>query len=110
LGRIPPDAKILIVADGLPTEASQVRMRYSRLRPIEKLDSQGRGWTLDVLSVVRELNKEDFSLEEVYSFEGFLSRLHPGNRHVRDKIRQQLQVLRDLGLVAFLGRGQYRLV
>jgi type II restriction enzyme len=29
---------------------------------------------------------------------------------VPDKIRQQLQVLRDLGLVEFLGRGRYRSV
>ena len=29
--------------------------------------------------------------------------------HVRDKIRQQLQVLRDLGLLKFLGAGSYRL-
>jgi len=29
--------------------------------------------------------------------------------HVRDKIRQQLQVLRDLGLLDFLGSGSYRL-
>jgi type II restriction enzyme len=28
---------------------------------------------------------------------------------VRDKIRQQLQVLRDKALVEFLGRGKYRL-
>jgi type II restriction enzyme len=34
--------------------------------------------------------------------------LHPENRHVRDKLRQQLQVLRDLGLIEFLGRGRYR--
>jgi len=26
-----------------------------------------------------------------------------------DKIRQQLQVLRDLGILAFLGSGEYRL-
>ena len=31
------------------------------------------------------------------------------NRHVRPKIRQQLQVLRDLGLLDFLGGGSYRL-
>ena len=30
------------------------------------------------------------------------------NRHERDKIRQQLEVLRDLGLVEFLGGGKYR--
>jgi len=28
-------------------------------------------------------------------------------RHIPDKIRQQLQVLRDLGLLEFLGSGSY---
>jgi hypothetical protein len=37
------------------------------------------------------------------------SKLHPNNTHVRDKIRQQLQVLRDLNLLDFLGSGSYRL-
>jgi type II restriction enzyme len=36
--------------------------------------------------------------------------VHPDNRHVRDKIRQQLHVFRDLGFVEFLGRGRYRCV
>jgi type II restriction enzyme len=31
------------------------------------------------------------------------------NRHVRDKIRQQMQILRDMGLLEFLARGTYRL-
>ena len=43
-------------------------------------------------------------------FETDLSRLRRDNRHVRDKIRQQLQVLRDLGLIEFRGRGHYRLL
>jgi type II restriction enzyme len=30
--------------------------------------------------------------------------------HIPDKIRQQLQVLRDLGLLEFLGAGSYRLL
>ncbi|MGA3323112.1 MAG: hypothetical protein ABSF45_01460 [Terriglobia bacterium] len=34
------------------------------------------------------------------------SALRPNNRHVLDEIRQQLQVLRGLGFVAFLGRGR----
>lgn len=36
--------------------------------------------------------------------------LHPGNRHVRDKIRQQLLLLRDLGLLKFLDAGSYLLL
>jgi type II restriction enzyme len=39
-----------------------------------------------------------------------LAKLHPHNAHVRDKIRQQLQVLRDLGLLEFLGGGSYYLL
>ena len=67
-----------------------------------------RGWTLDVLRVVQSLNKEEFVLAEVYAHAEGLAKLHPGNRHVYDKIRQQLQVLRDLGHLEFLGGGRYR--
>jgi type II restriction enzyme len=62
-----------------------------------------------VLNVLRKLGKKEFALAEVYAAEQGLARLHPANRHVRDKIRQQLQVLRDLGFVQFLGGGEYRL-
>jgi len=60
--------------------------------------------------VVRAINKPEFSLSEVYAHAGELAKLHPDNRHVRDKIRQQLQVLRDLGLLEFVSPGCYRLV
>jgi len=62
-----------------------------------------------VLTVVRSLGRTQFVLDDVYAKERELGRLHPDNRHVRDKIRQQLQVLRDKGLVEFSERGNYRL-
>jgi type II restriction enzyme len=55
------------------------------------------------------LGKKEFNLAAVYAHETPLARLHPGNHHVRDKIRQQLQVLRDADLLKFLGHGEYRL-
>ncbi len=109
LGRIPADAKIPIVTEGCPINSSEVRNQYARLRPLEGLTSEERGWTLDVLNAVRGLGIGEFALSDVYGFESSLGQLHPNNRHVRDKIRQQLQVLRDLGLLVFLGRGHYRL-
>lgn len=108
LNKIPQDARIPIVAGGTARPASEVRRAYRRLRPLEKLKVEKRGWTLDVLNVVRSLNNPEFSLSDVYARDNELSKLHPDNRHVRDKIRQQLQVLRDLGLLAFLGSGEYR--
>ena len=109
LDRIPRDARISIVENGKPSSASSVRRAYNRLRPLEKLHADKRGWTLDVLNVVRSLNKSEFVLSDVYEHADKLAKLHPNNAHVRDKIRQQLQVLRDLGLLHFLGGGAYRL-
>jgi type II restriction enzyme len=77
-------------------------------RRSQKTQSLQSGWTSDVLAVVRSLNKSEFLLSDVYDREDELAKLHPNNDHVRDKIRQQLQVLRDLGLLEFLGDGKYR--
>jgi len=110
LGNIPPDARIFIVTAGQVASPTAVRQQYARLRPLEKLGHEARGWTLDVLNVVRAIGREEFSLAEVYAFADTLRRLHPQNRHVEDKIRQQLQRLRDLGFLEFVGRGNYRLV
>lgn len=109
LGAIPLDARISIVTDGQAIPPNHVREQYARLRPLEKLSVEKRGWTLDVLNVVRSLNKKEFELADVYAHDQKLGLLHPNNSHVRDKIRQQLQVLRDAGLLEFLGGGDYRL-
>jgi type II restriction enzyme len=109
LHAIPPDARIKIVSNGKPVAPAVVREQYARVRPLAKLDAKQRGWTLDVLNIVRSIGKPEFDLAEVYKSEAKLAKLHPANRHVRDKIRQQLQVLRNLGLLEFLGRGEYRI-
>ena len=64
----------------------------------------------DVLACVREISLDSFSLTDIYAFEGRLAWLHPRNRNVRPKIRQQLQVLRDHGVLEFQGRGRYRVI
>jgi type II restriction enzyme len=62
---------------------------------------------LDVLNAVRRLMKAEFALDDVYAFESELQAAHPKNRNVKPKIRQQLQVLRDLGFIQFTGQGRY---
>jgi type II restriction enzyme len=109
LSRIPQDAQIQIVKNSVPIRPRDVRDAYQRLRPIEGLRIQRRGWTLDVLRVVRGLGKLEFSLRDVYAHASALREIYPLNRHVHDKIRQQLQVLRDLGLIKFQGNGWYRI-
>jgi type II restriction enzyme len=109
LDRIPPDARIPVVENARPMSSSQVRKAYNKIRSLEELNVEKRGWTLDVLNVVRSLGKQEFVLSEVYAHSNALGKLHPQNRHIDEKIRQQLQVLRDIGLVKFLAPGSYRL-
>jgi type II restriction enzyme len=110
LSNIPSDARIPMVSDGLASNPAEVRRQYRRLKPLAKLRLEERGWLLDVLNVVRSLDRTTFSLNDVYSQEAHLASLHPKNQHVQPKIRQQLQFLRNKGFVQFLGAGQYRLL
>ncbi len=109
LDKIPLNARIPIIQQGTVRPRQAVRDDYERLRPLERLKVEKRGWTLDVLQVVQSLKKTQFSLQDVYAHADALAKLHPANRHIQPKIRQQLQVLRDLDLVAFLSHGEYRL-
>ena len=58
---------------------------------------------------IEKLGKKEFILDDLYRFESYLAALHPKNRHICPKIRQQLQYLRDMGYLSFLSRGKYRL-
>ena len=66
------------------------------------------GWTQEVLECLQEIDEEDITLQDVYQFEERLAKKYPKNFHVKDKIRQQLQILRDEGYVVFVGNGRYR--
>jgi type II restriction enzyme len=116
------------------TSPAEVRAQFRRVKPLSEISVTQRGWTLDVLNTVRRLVDSrrrgnetragksemdpslltsaptgEFTTADVYAFERELEKLHPDNRHVKDKIRQQLQVLRDLGFLLHVERGVWRL-
>lgn len=109
LTHIPPSGRIPIIEDCKTVSPEKVRKAFKALVDLKdiKPGREARGWTLDVLRVVESLGKKEFTLADVYAYERELQKLHPDNRHVRDKIRQQLQVLRDLGFVNFFGSARY---
>jgi type II restriction enzyme len=109
LSQIAADGRIAVVSDGLPVPEDKVRSEFSRVGRLAEVPPSVRGWTLDVLAIVRRLGKTTFSLGDVYEFEPQLRNTHPLNRNIRPKIRQQLQVLRGLGLLEFTGRGNYKI-
>ena len=66
------------------------------------------GWTLLALEGV-QMQAPSFNLDAfVAACAPLVAERYPNNRNVRAKLRQQLQRLRDLGLIEFLGGGTYR--
>jgi len=107
LRAIPQEARIPLVVEGTVRKPKEVREHFDSLRGLARRGVEARGWVMDVWRVVQDIRMGEFSLPDVYAAESSLARLHPDNRHIRAKIRQQLQVLRDLGFVEFLGGGRY---
>lgn len=108
LDLVPNLGRIAIVADKVPLDKNSIRKEWARTAFVEDMDQESRGWLADVLSCIDRIPGDTFLLNDIYAFEGHLQQLHPGNSNVRPKIRQQLQVLRDQGLIEFTGRGSYR--
>jgi len=65
-------------------------------------------WKKDVFESLMKIETDIFKLEEVYNFESYFQKLHPDNQNVKPKIRQQLQYLRDIGLIEFVSPGLYK--
>jgi type II restriction enzyme len=69
---------------------------------------ESRGWTIEIMKIVEQIDKASFNLKDVYAFENFLKDKFPKNRFIKPKIRQQLQILRDKHFLEFLGDGEYK--
>jgi len=75
---------------------------------IETIRNSLSGWRLDVFNTLARIKPTIFQLNDVYNFTDQLQKLYPENKYVKAKIRQQLQELRDLGILEFCGGGIYR--
>jgi type II restriction enzyme len=109
LTEIPESGKIFLVRNGHPQPKEAVLAQWQKTLFLRDEGIEARGWLIEVMKCVDAIGKQEFQLDDVYAFEAELSRLYPENRHVRQKIRQQLQVLRDRGYLDFQSRGYYRL-
>ena len=108
LSRIPDEGRIYIVQNEKEVSIEKIMEKVHKTEFLRGSKLDARGWTLDVLNCVNMIENKDFTLDQIYRFEELLAEKHPDNHHVKDKIRQQLQMLRDNGIIEFTGRGHYR--
>lgn len=110
LRQLPLDGRISVIRERQSIKPSEVRAQYNRFKFLSDKRYDLRGWTADVLKALREMGEKDFTLKDAYALESSLQALYPDNRHIQAKIRQQLQTLRDRGILRFFGNGRYGFV
>jgi type II restriction enzyme len=110
LAGIPPSGRIFLVKERVIETRQAIREKWQRTRFLGRQSNlQARGWLLATMRCLERIGKREFTIEDAYCFEAELKREYPRNRHVKEKLRQQLQVLRDMGYLEFVARGRHRL-
>ena len=105
---IPESGKVYYIKNSVVEAKDKVIEKWEKTLFLrEKQLNKSKGWLIDIMKCIDKLGKKSFTLNEVYSFENELRSLHSNNKHIKDKIRQQLQVLRDKDYLQFTSRGNY---
>lgn len=99
--------KVLIVDNCKVVEMKEVRKKAKASTQIFNEISKDSSWINDMLLVIEKQN-DIFTLADVYKYESFFKNRHQNNNNIKAKIRQKLQVVRDLGIVEFTKRGEYK--
>lgn len=107
LKTLPESGRIYYIKNRKIQPKNKVINAFNKTKFLRGEKQEKRGWIVDVMKCVEELGKKHFSLDDMYRFAGYLSKLHPENKNVKPKIRQQLQFLRDKGYLKFKGKGRY---
>lgn len=99
---LPRVATLRQAAIEAPPRVELQRRQFDRL--IENLS----GWMQLTMEGIVAIRSNVFTMDDVFAKSASLAATrYPENRHVREKLRQQLQRLRDLGFISFLGAGRY---
>ncbi len=110
ISKVAEYGKVFIVKNNQVVDEKIVRESFNKTLFLREQSREARGWILDIMNCIEAIHKESFNLDEIYMFENELKIKYPNNNFVKDKIRQQLQVLRDRGIIEFVGRGKYKKV
>lgn len=110
ISKIADAGKVFLVKNAKVINREVVKETFNKTLFIREKNKEVKGWLLDILSCIDAIKKDVFKLEDVYSFERKLMTKYPNNNFIKDKIRQQLQILRDKGIIEFSGRGNYKKV
>ncbi len=106
--KIPASGRIYFVKNSIIIDKKRVLEKWNRTSFLKNKRGASKGWILEIMNCIDRIPADQFTLRDVYKFEDILKAKYPNNNFIKDKIRQQLQLLRDKGVIEFLGDGRYK--
>lgn len=110
VGLLPNHGKIALIDQSTIIKPELVQQQWQQTLFLKEQTHKNKNWLLTIMRCIERINQDEFNLKDVYFFEDELSTLFPNNKHIKDKIRQQLQKLRDQNIIEFIAHGKYRKV
>lgn len=110
ISNIADAGKVFLIKDTKTIHKDIVEISFKKTLFLREKSLESKGWILDLMNCIDLIKKDSFSLDDVYKFEAKLKLKYPNNNFIKDKIRQQLQLLRDKGMIEFTTRGNYKKV
>lgn len=108
LNQIPSSGRIFLIQNSKIINRNLVIEKWKETEFLKNASKKSKNWLIDILKCVDLIPSTTFKLEDVYAFENTLKIKYPNNNYIKDKIRQQLQILRDKGVIEFVSRGIYK--
>lgn len=110
ISKVAESGKVFLVKNSEIIDREMINRSFNKTLFLRQTSNDAKGWILDIMKCIDEIKTDVFKLDEVYKFEQKLKSKYPNNNYIKDKIRQQLQLLRDKGMIEFVGRGKYKKV
>lgn len=108
ISKISESGKVFLMKNSEIIDRDIVKKSFNRTLFLRQKSNEAKGWILDIMRCVDEIKTDEFTLSEVYNFEQNLRMKYPKNNFIKDKIRQQLQILRDKEIIEFISPGKYK--
>ncbi len=108
LSEIPSLGQIFLIKNSIVVKKKDVIESFNKTSSFKDKNIEKKGWIIDILRCIDRVKSQNFTLNDIYKFEDELKLKHPKNNFIKDKIRQQLQYLRDLNIIEFTNRGNYK--
>jgi type II restriction enzyme len=108
ISKVADAGKVFLIKNTKTIKQEIVKETFNKTLFLRTKNKDAKGWVLDIMNCIDSISTEKFTIEDVYKFEEKLKLKYPNNNFIKDKIRQQLQFLRDKGIIEFSSRGNYK--